>query len=199
MAAEQLISTHAPLAGRDSMLHLTSRERLISTHAPLAGRDQLPSEVRECDDVFQPTRPLRGATSTQLIADSIMQISTHAPLAGRDPCVARFHRHEQDFNPRAPCGARPVTTPRPQPSTRNFNPRAPCGARPTVWRNRKRLVQFQPTRPLRGATGRNHKTSQLKEISTHAPLAGRDPQRGRPVFTPPDFNPRAPCGARQIF
>ena len=33
---------------------------------------------------------------------------------------------------------------------------------------------FQPTRPLRGATGARHILGVLDAISTHAPLAGRD-------------------------
>ena len=34
-------------------------------------------------------------------------------------------------------------------------------------------------------------------ISTHAPLAGRDRPQGSSIGRPIDFNPRAPCGARQ--
>ena len=34
-------------------------------------------------------------------------------------------------------------------------------------------------------------------ISTHAPLAGRDPVGVRVIRPPFYFNPRAPCGARQ--
>ena len=55
------ISTHAPLAGRDSFFVLLHRKFAISTHAPLAGRDHRHS----------------GRQLRQLI-------STHAPLAGRD-------------------------------------------------------------------------------------------------------------------
>ena len=33
---------------------------------------------------------------------------------------------------------------------------------------------FQPTRPLRGATEQQHQTEKKNQISTHAPLAGRD-------------------------
>mgnify|MGYP007129630464 CR=1 FL=1 len=35
-----------------------------------------------------------------------------------------------------------------------FNPRAPCGARPPTGRAATGAVRFQPTRPLRGATGK---------------------------------------------
>ena len=62
-----LISTHAPLAGRDNFISTQWKLGLISTHAPLAGRDCL----------------VRVSTPCQL------QISTHAPLAGRDEMAMR--------------------------------------------------------------------------------------------------------------
>ena len=55
----------------------------ISTHAPLAGRDMAVSQERILFQVFQPTRPLRGATRVQITKVG-GYISTHAPLAGRD-------------------------------------------------------------------------------------------------------------------
>ena len=36
----KVISTHAPLAGRDQMEHGSKGKSSISTHAPLAGRDR---------------------------------------------------------------------------------------------------------------------------------------------------------------
>ena len=57
------ISTHAPLAGRDQMEHSSKGKSTISTHAPLAGRDSLAYSLFVSSYVFQPTRPLRGATS----------------------------------------------------------------------------------------------------------------------------------------
>ena len=75
----------APCGARPGSSGAGAASERISTHAPLAGRDGLrPCEGGRGDAVFQPTRPLRGATSD--------------------------HRGEkltdQDFNPRAPCGAR---------------------------------------------------------------------------------------------
>ena len=64
--AAVLISTHAPLAGRDVLDQMSiGYVAQISTHAPLAGRDVT-------DDFFLPSK----------------QISTHAPLAGRDQRTA---------------------------------------------------------------------------------------------------------------
>ena len=84
-ACTYLISTHAPLAGRDAdhvAVHLDLR---ISTHAPLAGRDAAVDDFTLPSIEFQPTRPLRGATAAAGWAGGGVMISTHAPLAGRDP------------------------------------------------------------------------------------------------------------------
>ena len=77
---------------------------------------------------FQPTRPLRGATTEKDNKGSSVSISTHAPLAGRDAKIWNNGKKDGHFNPRAPCGARR----RKQVFdgiSKNFNPRAPCGAR----------------------------------------------------------------------
>ena len=57
---------------------------MISTHAPLAGRDVLVVSIGIKVFKFQPTRPLRGATITWMGQLLDFYISTHAPLAGRD-------------------------------------------------------------------------------------------------------------------
>ena len=57
--------------------------------------------------------------------------------------------------------------------------------------------RFQSTRPLRGATYTFVAWQGNAEISIHAPLAGRDPTAAEGLFRPWNFNPRAPCGARQ--
>ena len=100
---------------------------------------------------FQSTRPLRGATALLGINAVVLSISTHAPLAGRDPWARRCSGRSCDFNPRAPCGARRYSV-----ST---------ASEPSL---------FQPTRPLRGATHFAGNVYVLQDISTHAPLAGRD-------------------------
>ena len=145
----------------------------ISIHAPLAGCDPIKLAPADTTSGFQSTHPLRGATSWELWDRLSAAISIHAPLAGRDAAAVLNRRIYPYFNPRAPCGARPLTA-----SVRraiwNFNPRAPCGARPNHVSGLTLTMLFQSTRPLRGATrcGRN-----------------RVPERR-------NFNPRAPCGAR---
>ena len=102
-----------------------------------------------------------------------MRISTHAPLAGRD-LTATVIFSELRFQPTRPL--RGATQQSRDPNTQQ---------------------EFQPTRPLRGATTPSSDSKQDGSISTHAPLAGRDESSKIIVFALLNFNPRAPCGARQ--
>ena len=67
---DYMISTHAPLAGRDIAAAGDAEIDHISTHAPLAGRDDGRLVVLPCD-----------------------AISTHAPLAGRDSKSVQITMH----------------------------------------------------------------------------------------------------------
>ena len=170
------ISTHAPLAGRDRSPGLATRSSsYFNPRAPCGARLSNAVVYRMLRNEFQPTRPLRGATDDRLRLGLDFGISTHAPLAGRDHRGLCPVSDQHDFNPRAPCGARPRGLTAPRPIRTYFNPRAPCGARRCSGaRPRLRrlyfnprapcgarlgaVVQlslqqiFQPTRPLRGAT-----------------------------------------------
>src|SRR5439155_1219962 len=81
---------------------------------------------------------------------------------------------------------------------RSFNPRAPRGARRTALAATVGSAVFQPTRPARGATDRDHGLLVPLGVSTHAPRAGRDSTKlpRDSMFT--RFNPRAPRGARPL-
>ena len=146
------ISIHAPLAGRDSP---PTPPRGTRTHfnprAPCGARRQRPHHAKcghdfnprapcgarpvgqnllRYDAEFQSTRPLRGATVSVAVRHLFISgISIHAPLAGRDSPNTPDKIHARNFNPRAPCGARHPSRPRPPIACRYFNPRAPCGAR----------------------------------------------------------------------
>ena len=130
----------------------TTASSFISIHAPLAGCD-------ECDSQQRYER---------------LQISIHAPLAGCDslmPLQRPFYSHFNprtpcgvrpllrgncipscDFNPRTPCGVRPALPSIGGPPCRNFNPRTPCGVRLVCGFICHNIVKFQSTHPLRGAT-----------------------------------------------
>ena len=146
------ISIHAPRAGSDHGRWICiSKGYGISIHAPRAGSD------REVD--YQP---------------GSRRISIHAPRAGSDQLSATSGAGGQNFNPRSPCGERPVFAEVAQ-KFRHFNPRSPCGERlaltfiltscPPV---------FQSTLPVRGATIIKAGTTPFEYISIHAPRAGSD-------------------------
>ena len=146
-----IISIHAPLAGRDKDGAQQQGRQDISIHAPLAGRDLCAMALRAGASYFNPrapcgvrprsvpstaagrhfqsTHPLRGATQTGRRIAGMTQISIHAPLAGRDLEAGNTYY-------------------------------AP--------------YRFQSTRPLRGATYAPPEVYQAADISIHAPLAGRD-------------------------
>ena len=190
------ISTHAPLAGRDDWFNLVIC--LYSDFNPRApcGARLAGQHLVGRTAVFQPTRPLRGATGPLSSLRGRRAISTHAPLAGRDRffsplyLIALISTHAplagrdphqnfiavigSNFNPRAPCGARRRCWGLPCRARWYFNPRAPCGARP------EEIAELK----------------KLETISTHAPLAGRDKDTSRRRLLCKNFNPRAPCGAR---
>ena len=100
---------------------------------------------------FQPTRPVGGATRNAPRYCRERPISTHAPRGGRDNAAAPPAGRTFYFNPRAPWGARPAAQSRsPQ---EYISTHAPRGGRDTrsfsksLW-----ALQFQPTRPVGGAT-----------------------------------------------
>ena len=185
------ISTHAPLAGRDCNSSRSCLTSSISTHAPLAGRDDFPTMVSQSKFAFQPTRPLRGATFMARSIFSVLQnfnprapcgarlrpqiaflihvtISTHAPLAGRDHAE---HNGAEDH--------------------KNFNPRAPCGARLLPPLSLPRILLFQPTRPLRGATFDGRVVSCVPEFQPTRPLRGATAV-ALLKYVSPEFQPTRP-------
>ena len=119
----------APCGARQSQSRRDRAGRCISTHAPLAGRDVEKRRAVVAVDLFQPTRPLRGATKR--ISEPIhnRSISTHAPLAGRDEAQQRQGKGEKKFQPTRPLRGATVHRTVDHGSNVYFNPRAPCGAR----------------------------------------------------------------------
>ena len=161
-----------------------------------------------------------GATKSSESNYSLERISIHAPRVGRDITPLVRNGGCRNFNPRAPCGARPVWAAMPRGILRDFNPRAPCGARRRSsrreWQHR---TTFQSTRPVWGATrSPTWRSCSSRYFNPRAPCGARLPdlvvdysayifQSTRPVWGATrlrrscwrhsgNFNPRAPCGAR---
>ena len=123
-------------------------------------------------------------------------ISIHAPRVGRDGAKRYCVQRCSNFNPRAPCGARPgwaatglnqsvisIHAPRVGRDYRaeykpgilgDFNPRAPCGARLPARTSFRPWPRFQSTRPVGGATVKERDADGYATISIHAPRVGRD-------------------------
>ena len=95
------------------------------------------------------------------------------PLAEHDLPVSVSHNTTQSFNSRAPRGARPEYSCKPNPNNR-FNSRAPRGAR------------LGYTIPYLSQT----------YVSIHVPLAEHDVAVAKYLLRPDSFNSRAPRGAR---
>ena len=148
-----------------------------------------------------------------------MRISIHAPLAGCDVRAAARFVPIIDFNPRTPCGVRPLQAYNDEMMAgisihaplagcdvcargrfgraRHFNPRTPCGVR--HWSTYANYIYkaFQSTHPLRGATFLLIFLPYFLTISIHAPLAGCDDDVDRNAIFFDNFNPRTPCGVRR--
>ena len=100
---------------------------------------------------FQSTHPMWSATALAVLRVAEGQISIHAPHVECDATNRRTQKTEADFNPRTPCGVRPR-----------------C-------QDILFCLSFQPTHPIRSATGR------IQGFSSRFAC----------------FNPRTPCGVRQ--
>ena len=123
---------------------------------------------------FQSTHPLRGATRARGRIFFLTKFQSTHPLRGATP-------------------ATPVTSG----TAGYFNPRTPCGVRPVVECDSTFKALFQSTHPLRGATAPHDVVPRVEAISIHAPLAGCDPVGSRLTIHLRNFNPRTPCGVRR--
>ncbi len=125
------ISIHALLAESDIIARRREmRAHEISIHALLAESDILRTKREGGDGIFQSTLSLRRATRIIILRCSVYGISIHALLAESD----------QNNHIEMLC-------------LRNFNPRSPCGERPVLCLFLGEPLIFQSTLSLRRATG----------------------------------------------
>ena len=149
--------------------------QIVSIHAPREGRDSSRPSAAPPAPQFQSTRPVKGATRAQ----------------------HRWKRCRIRFNPRAPCRARPTTSPTGVASriVSIHAPREGRDVKPGVIAVDRLLFQstrpvkgattrsakrpppatwFQSTRPVKGATNLPLTAGKWAEVSIHAPREGRD-------------------------
>ena len=145
----------------------------ISIHAPRVGRDWSANRSALCQQAFQSTRPVWGATLELVKISAGFTISIHAPRVGRDEFAGTVTVTSDEFQSTRPVwGATSFPVVRICPKT------------------------FQSTRPVWGATALAQMPLYRPRISIHAPRVGRDLSFPHSLLMLYYFNPRAPCGAR---
>ena len=110
-----------------SFAGFVSREKFQST-CPARGTTVHTSLRWPPSALFQSTCPARGTTAWRTIMTLPELISIHVPREGHDSSSGELLPAPQDFNPRAPRGARQWAD-RHTGRRLYFNPRAPRGAR----------------------------------------------------------------------
>ena len=80
-----------------------------------------------------------------------------------------------------------------------FNPRTPCGVRPSSLTNTWTHSSFQSTHSLRSATIEASAYMPMSPVSIHALLAECDERTLKALIPHDCFNPRTPCGVRQLL
>ncbi len=201
-AGVERVSIHAPRAGRDRRI-LTALQALseFQSTRPARGATDVPSGDYLLGYVFQSTRPARGATRIWNSTWTAVRVSIHAPRAGRDDADPRgTARRPCCFNPRAPRGARHRATSTEVISV-EFQSTRPARGATTVCRPDPRLLSmFQSTRPARGATSAMATMpSDGIVVSIHAPRAGRDSASPLPIDVVTEFQSTRPArGATEV-
>ena len=167
------ISIHAPLAGCDACGRSSQRRRkYFNPRTPCGVRQGF--MYRGVDAViFQSTHPLRGATVSPLVGMAMEDISIHAPLAGCD-AAHQHHRGDRRISIHAPlagCDRKNLVQHAPanisihaplagcdahhnaEAPNKSISIHAPlAGCDKSCERSQKRILRFQSTHPLRGAT-----------------------------------------------
>ena len=124
--------------------------------------------------IFQSTLPVGGATLLRGASSSKLDISIHAPRGGSDL----------------------FWSPRTQQND-NFNPRSPWGERLLLAFSGRKLIEFQSTLPVGGATYQRLCGQKYQQISIHAPRGGSDILYLVVGAQADYFNPRSPWGERR--
>ena len=167
------ISIHAPLAGSDLLrTPLRGIWRDFDPRSP-CGERQSNHRVSQPPKTFRSTLPLRGATVEAPAVAVLAVISIHAPLAGSDLVMSKQNYMHVYFDPRSPCGERPMCESKGRFSY-DFDPRSPCGERRDFVRRLPDIRYFDPRSPC----GERRLPGRVQRIRRH-------------------FDPRSPCGERQ--
>ena len=119
-----------PCGGRPCAPGLFQKFENISIHGPRVGADAR----RTCSMCGYP------------------QFQSTAPVWGPTTALKASQERVENFNPRPPCGGRPISFCRSCLLSPNFNPRPPCGGRQAGFVASVKPMGFQSTAPVWGPT-----------------------------------------------
>ena len=141
--------------------------------------------------------PRVGSDDPNQFLATLGTISIHAPRVGSDPCGDVDVDSDCYFNPRSPCGERPMNYPQTMFGTLFQSTLPVWGAtvRYPGWPDRKRISIHAPR--VGSDSGRETQENKTDEISIHAPRVGSDITPICFQSTKQHFNPRSPCGERR--
>ena len=127
---------------------------------------------------FQFTHPVWGATDLPNLIIPLFDVSIHAPRVGCDTySEAKDLRKGVSIHaPRVGCDPSPSGT---EDLRRCFNSRTPCGVRRNERPDFAKLIEFQFTHPVWGATQRQQWKNGCVFVSIHAPRVGCDTTTAR--------------------
>ena len=147
----------------------------ISIHAPRVGSDQDFVIKAPAPAPFQSTLPVWGATRCpRHPSGKHRAISIHAPRVGSDNGSTGERNTSGRFQSTLPVwGATELDAVKEQ-LTKDFNPRSPCGERPLPGLHPCERRLFQSTLPVWGATAVIIPNDHQTHISIHAPRVGSD-------------------------
>ena len=166
----------SPCGERPDRKSAGHRPPAISIHAPRVGSDYLGLVATDENFRFQSTLPVWGATGNNIAgASDARDFNPRSPCGERPVIAVLIVFGKMNFNPRSPCGERRCEPLDAAAGDADFNPRSPCGERPNLCPR---------------CAGRI-------SISIHAPRVGSDQGGGAGSRHHQDFNPRSPCGERQ--
>ena len=148
----------APCGARQGLFAATERYASFNPRAPCGAR---PGSIRGFVvlDEFQSTRPMRGATSPYLQVGGVPMFQSTRPMRGATTAGILSVMYLTFQSTRPMRGA----------TTEGLS---------AAWR-----VLFQSTRPMRGATWAQLYGTARRNVSIHAPHAGRDSRRRRHLLS----------------
>ena len=138
-----------------------------------------------------------GATLDILRLTIRTKISIHAPRVGSDSARTYFDNLPEDFNPRSPCGERPGSDIYVVRKLVKFQSTLPVWGATGLFTQVFAQVPFQSTLPVWGATQQCRQKRRRKKFQSTLPVWGATVRRFSWFSLFAYFNPRSPCGERR--